>query len=82
MRLQFKSFRLLHRKGNPLAFHIDLQSFDFNMLMQFDNLSRVADVFVCKFTDMNQSVLFHTNINKSAKTGKIGDRTGNDHSGI
>ena len=45
------------------------------MLLEFDDLCRIAHKLVGQFADVNQSVLLDAHIHKGAETGDIGDNS-------
>src|SRR5665647_1233325 len=62
---------LFHRKSNSFSIDINLKYLHFDMLMQLNDLRRIAHKPVRELTDMHQSILLYTNIHKDTEPGNI-----------
>ena len=57
----------LHGKLYSFSFKIDIKNFNIHFLVDPDNIIRVAYISICKFTDMNQAILVHSEARGGAK---------------
>ncbi len=52
---------------------VHFKHFDANLLIQMYHLVRILDVMVGHLADVDEAVLMHANIDKSTKSGDVGD---------
>src|SRR5665213_2952062 len=70
---------LFYGKCDTLTYLIYFQYFHYHFIIQLQYFAEVAYIFMRNFKNMNQSILFHTDINKSAEACKVRYLSGNDH---
>ena len=68
-----------HGQGNTFAGNINFQYLGFYDIASFDHVMGVFDKFVRQRRDVHQAILMHTDIDKSAKVGDVGDSAFHDH---
>ena len=66
-------------EADAVAAGVDLEDFDFKMLVEVDHLGGVVNTAVGHLADMHQAVLMHSDIDKCTEGGYVGDDTGQNH---
>ena len=69
----FSGFRSqLHCQANSISIRIDFQNLDAYLLVQMHHLVRVFDVMVGHLADVDEAVLMHADVDKSAEGSDVG----------
>ena len=69
----FSGFRSqLHCQANSISIRIDFQNLDSYLLVQMHHLVRVFDVMVGHLADVDEAVLMHADVDKSAEGSDVG----------
>ena len=63
----------LHGKRNALARHVHFKHRDSHLLMDLHHIIGILHEPVCKLADVNESILMHADIHKSAEGRNIRD---------